>query len=315
MAKSSRKKKEKAKDFAKPKLRVGKQLANAANVTDTAFKSSAVFVPIQLAKAADSVTSMRGVTLKGLIRKLQHVNVNTRASALADIVEMLKGHPDMAAVELFTITNGAGPSAFDSEKRVRIEFGRLLKLILKVVSKARLQAQMSSVCAFLSCALTHPNESIARDGFQFADEVLSSQMSDLLVRQQTQLLNRMLCHIRKQLLVGSSNRAEKRDSSDQAVLRHQQHLLRIVSKLLNVLAPADFSSLSRITSDSSDCPVVHASGAAHNIAFLRVALPGAWRLPRDNGQSITGSTVIVNSILEHFEPLLTEICPEAIMSL
>ena len=307
MGKSTRKKKEKAKDFAKPKLRVGKQLATAANITGTGFKSSAVFVRTQLEKADDGiVTSMRGVTLKGLLKALQHVNVNTRASALADIVEMLKGHPDMAAVELINIINGAGPLAFDSEKRVRIEFSGLIKLILQVVSKQRLQSQMSLLCAYISCALTHPSEAIANDGCQFADAVVTSLTSEFLVRQGTQLLCNMVCHIRKQLLVGSS---------DQAVLRHQQHLLRIVSKLLNVLAPADFSSLSRITPDSSDCPVVHASGAAHNIAFLRVALPGAWRLPRDNGQSITSSTVIVNSILEHFEPLLTEICPEAIMSL
>ena len=64
MAKSSRKKKEKAKDFAKPKLRVGKKLAKAANATETSFKSRSIVLQSQLQDKGPQAKTHRGRTLK-----------------------------------------------------------------------------------------------------------------------------------------------------------------------------------------------------------------------------------------------------------
>ena len=250
--------------------------------------------------------------------------MNTRASALADIVEMLKGHPDMVGVELINIINGAGPLAFDSEKRVRIEFGSLIKLILQVVSKQRLQSQMSLLCAHISCALTHPSEAIANDGCQFADAVVTSLTSEFLVRQGTQLLCNMMCNITKRLR-NYSNKAEKKsgngrpsDSSENAVLRNQLDLLRLIHNFLNVLAPLHLFPNSHSSSECPDAPLltVRASRAKHGIPFLQAAFPtrhvGAWSLPREsnckrgNPSCATSSVECVHRILSQVEPLLTE---------
>lgn len=45
MGSSTRKKKEKQKDFKKPKLKVGKAKAKPANFTDTSFKSKCESLP------------------------------------------------------------------------------------------------------------------------------------------------------------------------------------------------------------------------------------------------------------------------------
>lgn len=45
MGSSTKKKKEKKKDFQKPKLRVGKTKAKPANFTDTSFKSKGTSIP------------------------------------------------------------------------------------------------------------------------------------------------------------------------------------------------------------------------------------------------------------------------------
>ena len=44
MGSSTKKKKEKKKDFQKPKLKVGKAKTKAANFTDTSFKSKGIYV-------------------------------------------------------------------------------------------------------------------------------------------------------------------------------------------------------------------------------------------------------------------------------
>ena len=43
MGSSNRKKKEKKKDFQKPKLKVGKAKAKASNFTDTSFKTKGIY--------------------------------------------------------------------------------------------------------------------------------------------------------------------------------------------------------------------------------------------------------------------------------
>ena len=53
MGKSKRKKKIKEQDFKKVKLRVGKKLPQAQNVTETSFKSRAIVVPTQLSKSEE----------------------------------------------------------------------------------------------------------------------------------------------------------------------------------------------------------------------------------------------------------------------
>ena len=45
MGSSTKKKKEKQKDFQKPKLKVGKTKAKPANFTDTSFKSKGKYIP------------------------------------------------------------------------------------------------------------------------------------------------------------------------------------------------------------------------------------------------------------------------------
>lgn len=63
MAKSRRKKKEKAKDFAKPKLKVGRKLPRA-NETDVSFTSQSVVLPSQLKGKQSEASNFRKLTVQ-----------------------------------------------------------------------------------------------------------------------------------------------------------------------------------------------------------------------------------------------------------
>ncbi|KAK6358578.1 rRNA processing protein [Orbilia blumenaviensis] len=86
MGSSSKKKKEKQKDFVKPKLKVGKTKPKADNHTSTSFKAKAIVVGHQsLNTAAPTIQSQ----LKHNLTLLNHHAYTTRRDSLAHIASVL----------------------------------------------------------------------------------------------------------------------------------------------------------------------------------------------------------------------------------
>ncbi|OJT03033.1 hypothetical protein TRAPUB_6376 [Trametes pubescens] len=81
MPKSTKKKKDKAADFSKAKLKLGKGKQEANNVIDTSFKARSIALPSQSIatdRDTDAPTTRRRLTFDSLVVHLKHYNHNTR---------------------------------------------------------------------------------------------------------------------------------------------------------------------------------------------------------------------------------------------
>ncbi|XP_065180594.1 uncharacterized protein LOC135811304 [Sycon ciliatum] len=344
MGKSTRKKKEKAKDFAKPKLKVGKKVGKAANVTETAFKSSAVHLSTQLEKAAaGSVTTSRGVTVKGLLQQLTHFNCKTRASALSELATLCTNNSEVVSVELGALLAKAGPLAVDSDRRVRQEFAALLRVILSSLSAERLCTKVHLLCAHVACAQTHLNEAVCSDACNLVDIFVELADKAVVREHGIPLLCNLVRHVSGRLknmsVYGSSEVKTGRgrggsggDTAEQAVMRRQLAHLRSIYNFLRALAPA--SATGDLPSDESTAAVEESSRcvrAADGVCVLysystdmQPNPPTAWSLPRhvlsnltnpsSKAMSMGSSNDVVSQqpleslrrVMSQVEPLLAE---------
>ncbi|RKO90901.1 hypothetical protein BDK51DRAFT_31444 [Blyttiomyces helicus] len=149
MPKATRKKKQKAEDFKKPKLKVGKKLAAPTNQTDVTFKTQAVVVPnqsITSEKPSSELVNSRNRTLKELMVQVRHYAAQTRKEAIIGIRDLYNKHPEALHTNLSLVLEG------------------LTRLI---VDEDSFRPFVALVMAYTSSAMTHITEDIRLDGLKF----------------------------------------------------------------------------------------------------------------------------------------------------
>ncbi|EDV26656.1 uncharacterized protein TRIADDRAFT_54889 [Trichoplax adhaerens] len=186
MGKSSKKKKEKMKDFVKPKLKVGRKLQKQ-NATQTSFKTLTIALPNQHQASHEEPLSQRKQPLQVLLSQLRHYNANVRHDALAGIKDILSSHVEYAISNLSPILGKITECMTDIDARVRHELFIILKHLLCQLSLSTLQPFFASMVARLCCGLTHIDYNIRIDTLKILD-ILLDHFPGLVARHSRDLL-------------------------------------------------------------------------------------------------------------------------------
>ncbi|TRM66181.1 hypothetical protein BD626DRAFT_628138 [Schizophyllum amplum] len=155
MPKASKRRKEKAADFSKAKLKLGKGKQAPTNAVDTSFKARSIALPnqsIAVEKDTDTPTTKRRHTFDDLLSHLKHYNAGTRRDALMGLRELLSDHPELLVPSLTNLVNGCVRVIADEDASVRkalISFMTwLIPLSLSICSPPRLHPH--PICVFSS---------------------------------------------------------------------------------------------------------------------------------------------------------------------
>lgn len=166
MGSSNRKKNEKAKDFKKAKLRVGKGKPQASNFTDTSFKSKAIVVNQQSLSetAPDPVEQFKhNLSLASSSR-----SDSQRKDALAYLTSQLSAKPPNNPVGTSAILTKLLPLVSDQYTSVR---GQLLKLF-RALPPAEVSPDVEKALMYVRAGMTHLSPEIRTDSLQVLEWLL-----------------------------------------------------------------------------------------------------------------------------------------------
>ncbi|KAG8694786.1 hypothetical protein FRC09_009599, partial [Ceratobasidium sp. 395] len=143
MPKSSKKRKEKAADFTKAKLKLGKGKKPASNEIDTSFKAKSVALPNQTIRTEEHVagqgipTTRRRLTYDDLLTHLKHYSPTTRKDALQGLRELLSDHPWMIVPNLGSLLDAVAKLIADDDHSVRKALVSFLEWVLNQIPLVR----------------------------------------------------------------------------------------------------------------------------------------------------------------------------------
>ncbi|KAI0397714.1 Rix1 complex component [Xylariaceae sp. FL0594] len=172
MGSSNRKKKEKKKDFQKPKLKVGKSKPKASNFTDTSFSSKSIVLQQQLSEIAPDVIERFNHQLS-----LTSSRTDTqRRDALSYITGQLSTNPPTNPVGTSTLLQKVLPLMPDSSRSVRSQLLKLLRQIPADEVRPHLQKAM----LYIRGAMTHLSQDIKDDGLNYLEWILDVAGEELV---------------------------------------------------------------------------------------------------------------------------------------
>ncbi|KAL6304291.1 hypothetical protein BKA93DRAFT_733535 [Sparassis latifolia] len=172
MPKGSKKKKDKAADFAKAKLKLGKGKQVASNAVDTSFKSRSITLPTQsivLDKDVEIPTTKRKLTFDDLIAQLRHYNSGTRRDALLGLRELLETHRELLSSHLTALVNSCVRVISDEDASVRKTLLAFLGWLLRQIPPEDLIPHSPVLLLFTTSAQTHIYPEIRIDAIRFLD--------------------------------------------------------------------------------------------------------------------------------------------------
>ncbi|KAF8603928.1 hypothetical protein BDV93DRAFT_606304 [Ceratobasidium sp. AG-I] len=161
MPKSSKKRKEKAADFAKAKLKLGKGKQPASNVIDTSFKARSVALPNQTIRTEEHVaehgvpTTRRRLTYDDLLVHLRHYSPGMRKDALQGLRELLGDHPELIVPNLGSLLNAVAKLIADDDHSVRKSLITFLEWVLDQIPSSALIPHAPPLLLFAAAALAH----------------------------------------------------------------------------------------------------------------------------------------------------------------
>ncbi|KAJ6604747.1 hypothetical protein DFH09DRAFT_1123715 [Mycena vulgaris] len=170
MPKSAKKRKDKAADFSKAKLKLGKGKKLAANAIDTSFKARSIALPSQsitLDKDTDTPTTKRRLTFDDLIVHLKHYSAGTRKDAIAGLRELLDAHPEILESSLTTLINAAVRVVGDEDTTVRKALLEFFVWIFPRIPTENLVPHATALLLFTTSAQTHIFPEIRVDAIRF----------------------------------------------------------------------------------------------------------------------------------------------------
>ncbi|KAH8102453.1 hypothetical protein BXZ70DRAFT_1063256 [Cristinia sonorae] len=172
MPKSVKKKKEKAADFSKAKLKLGKGKQVANNAVDTSFKARSIALPGQsIVQERDAAvpSTKRRLTFDDLISQLKHYNPTTRKDAISGLRELFSEHSSIALGNLTTVLNRCVRMIGDDDASVRKALLSFFSWFIPLIPKDDLQPHAPVLLLFTTSALTHIFPEIRVDAVRFLD--------------------------------------------------------------------------------------------------------------------------------------------------
>ncbi|KAI1813167.1 Rix1 complex component [Poronia punctata] len=172
MGSSNRKKKEKKKDFQKPKLKVGKTKPKSSNFTDTSFSSKSIVLQQQLSEVAPDVVERFNHQLS-----LTSSRTDTqRRDALSYLTGQLSTNPPTNPVGTSTLLQKVLPLMPDSSRSVR---SNLLKL-LRQIPADEVRPHLQKAMLYIRGAMTHLSQDIKDDGLSYMEWLLDVAGDELV---------------------------------------------------------------------------------------------------------------------------------------
>ncbi|KAL7285185.1 hypothetical protein ACG7TL_000278 [Trametes sanguinea] len=172
MPKSSKKKKDKAADFNKAKLKLGKGKQTPSNAVDTSFKARSIALPSQsiaVEKDGDAPTTKRRLTFDALIMHLKHYNAATRRDAILGLRELLEAHPELIGTHLTTLVNNCIRVIGDEDSNVRKALLSFFTWLFRQIPRDDLIPHSPVLLLFTTSAQTHIFPEIRIDAVRFLD--------------------------------------------------------------------------------------------------------------------------------------------------
>ncbi|KAI8632806.1 Rix1 complex component [Xylariaceae sp. FL1651] len=172
MGSSNKKKKEKKKDFQKPKLKVGKARPKASNFTDTSFKSKSIVLQQQLSETAPDVVER----FKHHLSLASSRTDSQRRDALSYLTGQLSMSPPTNPVGTSTLLHKLLPLMSDSSGPVR---SQLLKL-LRQLPASEIRPHIERAMLYIRGTMTHLSQDIKDDGLNYMEWLLDAVGEDVV---------------------------------------------------------------------------------------------------------------------------------------
>ncbi|CCG82088.1 Pre-rRNA-processing protein ipi1 [Taphrina deformans PYCC 5710] len=189
MAKISKSVREKRKDFAKTKLKVGKSRQLPANHTDTSFRSKAVVLPKQSVTQEANVKELQ--TLSHLLALLSHKSGDTRKDALQQLTAHLAANPPRLSTIVTPVMKALCPLIIDDTTSVRKQLLEILNSVLSKLPRQTLNTHVRLLLLYVSSAMTHISPSIRADSTKYLDWTMknSNAVEIIIADQLPQYMN------------------------------------------------------------------------------------------------------------------------------
>lgn len=158
MPKSSKKRKEKAADFTKAKLKLGKTKRAPSNAVDTSFKARSIALPTQsISLVTDEKTPItrRKHSLDDLIQHLKHYSAGTRKDAILGLRELLEAHRTLLDSALSVLINACVRIIADEDAGVRKALLGFFTWIFPRIPQEDLIPHQPILLLFAASAQTH----------------------------------------------------------------------------------------------------------------------------------------------------------------
>ncbi|KAF2433450.1 hypothetical protein EJ08DRAFT_676955 [Tothia fuscella] len=172
MAKSAKARKEKKKDFAKPKLKVGKGRAKPTNATDTSFKARSISVLQQSLTAAAPSTSTQFTHHLNL---LNHNSDTQRLQSLAYLTTSLHNTPT-PPLPVSVILPKIVPLIRDTSNKVRSQ----LLLLLHELPPEDVKSNTEQLLLWTRLGLTHLSSSIRLSSLEVLEWLLNTAGNEVV---------------------------------------------------------------------------------------------------------------------------------------
>jgi pre-rRNA-processing protein IPI1 len=229
MAKSKRKKKEKAKDFAKPKLRVGRKLPKA-NEPDISFTSQSVVIPSQLQTKSNEAKSFRKLTVQDLLSQLHHYSTSVRHDALTGLRDLFRLHPTEIAKHVGILIEQVSTMICDSDATVRHALISTFKEICCLIDNAQMSPFFAMTVAHVISGLSHIHSDVRIDALQILD-CLRETYPSLIVSSLPKLIPHLVGLVRQN---ASSLEKQKYQGSSKAMTSNRVQVLSRLHSFLQV---------------------------------------------------------------------------------
>ncbi|KAF5313979.1 hypothetical protein D9611_006871 [Ephemerocybe angulata] len=177
MPKSVKKKRDKAADFTKAKLKLGKGKKAADNAIDTSFKARSIVLPTQsivIEKDATTPLTRRNHSFNDLIILLKHYSAVSRKDAILGMRELLEAHWDMLESNLTVLINAVVRLIGDEDSSVRKTLLGFLSWLIPRIPTENLIPHAQLLILFTTSAQTHIFPEIRIDAIKVLDILLES---------------------------------------------------------------------------------------------------------------------------------------------
>ncbi|KAJ3844883.1 hypothetical protein F5878DRAFT_21636 [Lentinula raphanica] len=170
MPKSAKRRKEKAADFTKAKLKLGKGKQAPSNAIDTSFKARSIALPSQsivVEKDDSAPTTRRKLSLDDLLVHMKHHNPSTRKDTIFGFRELFDAHWELVGSSLPVLLNATARVIGDEDASVRKALLSFYSWLIPRIPKEDLVPHAPLILLFTASAQTHIFPKIRIDAVRF----------------------------------------------------------------------------------------------------------------------------------------------------